>query len=96
MSCLEVKTNGTTKEASPPQPAETRAVEKETPVQQVQPQPPPPPPERSNEKEKEKTDKDKSGGEFKITHLRCTEHQQGKSDTFSNNIHTILCTGYTS
>ncbi|XP_023945447.1 inhibitor of growth protein 1 isoform X1 [Bicyclus anynana] len=65
VSCLDVNTNGTTKEASPPQPPEPRAVEKEPSVQPVQPQhvPPPPPPERTNEKEKEKTDKDKSGGE---------------------------------
>ncbi|CAH2230373.1 jg19189 [Pararge aegeria aegeria] len=65
ISCLEVNTNGTTKEPSPPQPPESRAVEKETNVQQVQPQhvPPPPPPERTTEKEKEKAEKDKSGGE---------------------------------
>ncbi|XP_059051978.1 inhibitor of growth protein 2 [Achroia grisella] len=65
VSCLDVNTNGTTKE-EPATPLETpRTTDKDSGT--VQPQPlavaPPPPPERSNEKEKEKVERDKSGGE---------------------------------
>ncbi|CAG9793446.1 unnamed protein product [Diatraea saccharalis] len=64
ISCLDVNTNGTAKESTPP--SEThRGTEKDTSIAQVPQQhaPPAPPPERTNEKEKEKVDKDKSGGE---------------------------------
>lgn len=65
LSCLNVNTNGTTKEEPTPVPEVPRAVEKETPPPAVVPQhaPPPPPPERITEKEKEKVDRDKTGGE---------------------------------
>ncbi|XP_026761427.2 inhibitor of growth protein 2 [Galleria mellonella] len=65
VSCLDVNTNGTTKE-EPTTPLETpRTVDKDTSSLQVQPLnvAPPPPPERTNEKEKDKVEREKTGGE---------------------------------
>ncbi|KAM3961171.1 inhibitor of growth protein 2 [Aphomia sociella] len=65
ISCLDVNTNGTTKEEPTPTSEVPRNVDKDTSTQQQQPinAAPPPPPERTNEKEKEKADRDKTGGE---------------------------------
>ncbi|CAG9568048.1 unnamed protein product [Danaus chrysippus] len=64
ISCLEVNTNGTSKEEPTPA-SESRSNEKDSNTQQVQQRhsTPPAPPERTSEKEKEKSEKDKSGGE---------------------------------
>ncbi|KAL4717389.1 hypothetical protein ACJJTC_017276 [Scirpophaga incertulas] len=64
ISCLDINTNGTTKESTPPSESH-RSLDKESAVPPIQQQhiPPPPPPERTTEKEKEKVEKDKTGGE---------------------------------
>lgn len=74
VSCLEVNTNGTSKEEPTPA-SESRSNEKDSNTQQVQQRhsTPPAPPERTSEKEKEKSDKDKSGGKihywYNLLHL---------------------------
>ncbi|XP_004931306.1 inhibitor of growth protein 1 [Bombyx mandarina] len=65
LSCIEVTTNGTTKEEVTPTQDVLSKTEKEasvltTPHQNIAP---PPPPERTNEKEKEKVEKEKGSGE---------------------------------
>ncbi|KAG6461679.1 inhibitor of growth protein 1 [Manduca sexta] len=65
VSCLEVNTNGTTKDEPAPPQDTVRGVDKEAVTPQTpQPHaPPPPPPEKTAEKDKEKVEKEKSGGE---------------------------------